>query len=166
MAYRGLLGAREVVRVLLETVVVGVEDRHPPREARGVPVQVLLMGFPQAAARYPRVGDRDMRAGGRLHAVALCNLRETGDLGRVILDCVAEVLERRAGPRVISVPQLDRRRLRVKQRVRKVGLPPVCASAFALNFVRSGTNGLLEYNNIDLDGITSGRALARPRESY
>ena len=36
----------------------------------------------------------------------------------------------------------------MKLRVRKVGLPPVCASAF----VRSGTNDLLEFRNIDLDG--------------
>ena len=57
-----------MVRVRLKAVILGVEDRHPPREARGVAVQVILMGLPQAAVRDPRVGDRDVRAGGRLQA--------------------------------------------------------------------------------------------------
>ena len=54
-----------MVRVRLKAVILGVEECHPPREARGVAVQVILMGLPQAAVRDPRVGDRDVRAGRR-----------------------------------------------------------------------------------------------------
>ena len=60
MPYQGL-GAREMVRVRLKAVILGVEECHPPREARGISVQVILMRLPQAAVRDPRVGDRDVR---------------------------------------------------------------------------------------------------------
>ena len=77
MPYQGLRAAREVVRVRLKAVVFGVEECHPPREARGVAVQVILMGLLQVAVRDPRVGDGDVRAGRGLHAVARRDLRET-----------------------------------------------------------------------------------------
>ena len=84
------LGAREVVRVLLPAVFLGVEDGHPPRET-GTSAQVIYLGLLQFAVRYPRLGDRDVRAGWLLHAGARLYLREVG------LDRVAEILERRAG---------------------------------------------------------------------
>ena len=95
MAYRGLLGAREVVRVLLPAILLYVQYRHPPREvAGGFSAQVIYLGLLQFAVRYPRFGDRDVRAGcdvWLLHAAARLYLRE------VCLDRVAEILERRAG---------------------------------------------------------------------
>ena len=84
MAYRGL-GAREVVRVLLPAVFLGVLDGHPPRET-GTSAQVIYLGLLQFAVGYPRFGDRDVRAGWLLHAVARLYLREVG------LDRVAEFL--------------------------------------------------------------------------
>ena len=102
MAYRGLLGAREVVRVLLPAVFLGVFDGHPPREvAGGFSAQVLCLRLLQFAVRYPRFGDRDVRAGcdvWLLHAAARLYLREVG------LDRVAEILERRAGSPVLVQP--------------------------------------------------------------
>ena len=101
MAYRGL-GAREVVRVLLPAVFLGVEDGHPPREvAGGLSAQVLYLGLLQFAVGYPRFRDRDVRAGcdrWLLHAAARLYLREVG------LDRVAEILERRAGSPVLVQP--------------------------------------------------------------
>ena len=58
------LGAREVVRVLLPAVSLNVEDGHPPREvAGGFSAQVIYLGLLQFAVRYPRFGDRHVRAG-------------------------------------------------------------------------------------------------------
>ena len=99
MAYRGL-GAREVVRVLLPAVFLGVEDGHPPRET-GTSAQVIYLGLLQFAVGYPRFGDRHVRAGcdvWLLHAAARLYLREVG------LDRVAEILERRAGSPVLVQP--------------------------------------------------------------
>ena len=65
MAYYRELGAREVVRVLLEAALpFVVEDGHPPREvAGGVSAQVIYLGLLQVAVRYPHFGDRDVWAG-------------------------------------------------------------------------------------------------------
>ena len=96
------LGAREVVRVLLPAALPFVVfDGHPPRETGGVAVQVIYLGLLQFAVRYPRFGDRDVRAGcdvWLLHAAARLYLRE------VDLDRVAEILERRAGSPVLVQP--------------------------------------------------------------
>ena len=96
------LGAREVVRVLLPAVFLGVLDGHPPREmAGGVSAQVIYLGLLQFAVGYPRFGDRDVRTGcdrWLLHAGARLYLREVG------LDRVAEILERRAGSPVLVQP--------------------------------------------------------------
>ena len=97
------LGAREVVRVLLEAALpFVVEDGHPPREvAGGLSAQVLYLGLLQFAVGYPRFGDRDVRAGcdrWLLHAAARLYLREVG------LDRVAEILERRAGAPILVLP--------------------------------------------------------------
>ena len=98
------LGAREVVRVLLPAALPFVVfDGHPPRETGGVAVQVIYLGLLQFAVRYPRFGDRDVRAGWLLHAVARRDLRETRR-GRVLLDRVAEILERRTGSPILVQP--------------------------------------------------------------
>ena len=99
MAYYRELGACEVVRVLLKAVVIVVEDGHPPREVAGsFSAQVLCLRLFQFAVRYPRFGDRDVRAGGPFHAAARLYLREVG------LDRVAEILERRAGAPILVLP--------------------------------------------------------------
>ena len=102
MAYYRELGAREVVRVLLPAILLYVLYRHPPREvAGGFSAQVLFLGLLQFAVRYPRFGDRHVRAGcdvWLLHAAARLYLREVG------LDRVAEILERRAGSPVLVQP--------------------------------------------------------------
>ena len=61
-------------------------------------MQIIYLGLLQFAVGYPRFGDRDVRAGWLLHAVARLYLREVG------LDRVAEFLERRAGSPVLVQP--------------------------------------------------------------
>ena len=74
-----------MVRVRLKAVILGVEECHPPREARGISVQVILVGLPQAAVRDPRVGDRDVALVAATAHAAIARPARTSALRRVVV---------------------------------------------------------------------------------